>query len=99
MYGRYRPGSGTHSVLGREDASVPRNPDRRKNARSRKIRQTRRKIMGNLISFVNAFLSYIMLLLVIAVVGGAAITIGLTLAKKKSARTAQEEAAADSVNG
>lgn len=55
--------------------------------------------MGNLISFVNSFLSYIMLLLVIAVVGGVAIAIGLTLAKKKNAKAAQEGTAPDSVNG
>ena len=55
--------------------------------------------MGNLISFVNSFLSYIMLLLVIAVVGGAAIPNGLTLAKKKTAKATQEATATDSVNG
>lgn len=54
--------------------------------------------MENLISFLNSFLSYIMLLLVIAVVGGSAIAIGLTLAKKKNAKAVGEEAV-DSVNG
>ena len=55
--------------------------------------------MGNLISFVNSFLSYIMLLLVIAVVGGAAIAIGLTLSMKMNATACQEGTATDSVNG
>ncbi len=37
-----------------------------------------------LVSFINAFLSRFVVLLVIAVVGGVAITIGITMAKKKN---------------
>lgn len=46
--------------------------------------------MANLISFVNAFLSYLVLMVIILIVGGIAITIGLTLAKKKNAKKAVE---------
>lgn len=48
--------------------------------------------MNNLISFVNAFLSYFVLMVIILIVGGIAITIGLTLAKKKNAKAAVEAA-------
>lgn len=51
--------------------------------------------MDNLISFVNVFLSYFVLMLIILVVGGIAITIGLTLAKKKNAKAAVEDAAVE----
>lgn len=46
--------------------------------------------MTNLISFVNTFLSYLVLMVIILIVGGIAITIGLTLAKKKNAKNAVE---------
>lgn len=46
--------------------------------------------MANLISFVNAFLSYLVLMVIILIVGGIAIAIGLTLAKKKNAKNAVE---------
>lgn len=39
-----------------------------------------------MISFANAFLSYLMLFLVIAAVGGIAIAIGITMRKKKNNR-------------
>ncbi len=41
--------------------------------------------MENLIGFLNSFLSYIVLMVIILVVGGIAIAIGLTLRKKKNA--------------
>lgn len=53
--------------------------------------------MGNLISFVNAFLSYFVLMVIILVVGGIAIAIGLTLAKKKNAKAAVEAAGVETV--
>lgn len=43
------------------------------------------------ISFANAFLSYLLLFLIIAVLGGIAITIGITLRKKKNAKEVVEE--------
>ena len=51
--------------------------------------------MDNLISFVNTFLSYFVLMVIILVVGGIAIAIGLTLAKKKNAKAAVEAAAVE----
>lgn len=48
--------------------------------------------MDNLISFANVFLSYLVLMVIILIVGGIAITIGLTLAKKKNAKAAVEAA-------
>lgn len=47
--------------------------------------------MGNLIEFGRVFFSYGLLLLIIAVVGGAAIAIGITLAKKNNAKKAAGE--------
>lgn len=44
------------------------------------------------VSFLNAFLSYLLLFLIIAVLGGIAITIGITLRKKKNANNAEMEA-------
>lgn len=43
-----------------------------------------------LVNFVNAFLSYLVLLLIIVVVAGIATTIGITMAKKKNAGTVVE---------
>ncbi len=43
-----------------------------------------------MVSFVNSFLSYLMLLIVIVAVAGCAIAIGLFLRKKKDAGKAQE---------
>lgn len=42
--------------------------------------------MDNLINFVNTFLSYIVLLAIIVIVAGVALTIGITLAKRKNAK-------------
>ena len=42
--------------------------------------------MTNLINFVNTFLSYFVLLAIIVVVAGIALTIGITLAKRKNAK-------------
>ena len=42
--------------------------------------------MANLINFVNTFLSYFVLLAIIVVVAGIALTIGITLAKRKNAK-------------
>lgn len=42
--------------------------------------------MSNLINFVNTFLSYFVLLAIIVVVAGIALTIGITLAKRKNAK-------------
>lgn len=53
--------------------------------------------MDNLISFANVFLSYLVLMVIILVVGGIAITIGLTLAKKKNAKAAVEAATVETV--
>lgn len=49
--------------------------------------------MNNLISFVNTFLSYLVLMVIILIVGGIAIAIGLTMAKRKNAKKAVEAAA------
>ena len=38
-----------------------------------------------MINFVNSFLSYLMLLVIIAIIGAVAITLGITLRKKKNA--------------
>lgn len=46
--------------------------------------------MDNLVSFLNTFLSYAVLMVIILIVGGIAIAIGLTLAKKKNAKNAVE---------
>lgn len=43
-----------------------------------------------LVSFLNSFMSYLVLMIVIAAVAGAAIAIGITMAKKKSAQRAGE---------
>ena len=49
--------------------------------------------MDKLINFLNAFLSYGVLMLIILAVGAVAITIGLTLAKRKNAKAAAQTAA------
>lgn len=41
-----------------------------------------------MINLLNSFLSYFVLLLVIVVVAGVAITLGITLAKRKNAKNA-----------
>lgn len=43
------------------------------------------------VSFANAFLSYLLLFLIIVVLGGIAITIGITLRKRKNAKEAVQE--------
>lgn len=43
-----------------------------------------------MINFINTFLSYIVLALIIVAVAGAATAIGLTLAKKKNAKKAED---------
>ena len=50
----------------------------------------RRKIM---VSFVNALLSYLFVMLVIVVVAGAAVAVGIHLRKKKDKQIAGEEKA------
>ena len=46
--------------------------------------------MANLINFLNSFMSYLVLMLIIVVLAGIAIVIGTTVAKKKNAKTAEE---------
>ena len=46
-----------------------------------------------MVNFVNTFLSYILLMAVILVVGGIAVTIGITLRKRKNAQTATVDVA------
>lgn len=41
------------------------------------------------VSFLNSFLSYLVLLVIIAAVGAVAITLGITLRKKKNAAEAK----------
>lgn len=48
--------------------------------------------MTNLISFLNSFMSYIVLMLIIVVLAGIAIAIGTTMAKRKNAKTAAKTA-------
>lgn len=43
------------------------------------------------VSFLNSFLSYLMLLLIIVVLGGVAIALGITLRKKKNAQEPKVE--------
>lgn len=49
--------------------------------------------MNNFVEFGRMFLSYGVLMLIIAAVGGGAIAIGITMAKKKNAKAAAESAA------
>lgn len=51
--------------------------------------------MNNLILFLNSFLSYILLFLVIVVVAGIALFIGITMRKKSNAKEAGEAARAE----
>lgn len=51
--------------------------------------------MNNLILFLNSFLSYILLFLVIVVVAGIAMFIGITMRKKSNAKEAEEAARAE----
>lgn len=51
--------------------------------------------MENLIRFVNTFLSYIVLMLIILAVGGVGIAIGLLLRKRKNAALAAQTPAAE----
>ena len=44
-----------------------------------------------MVNFINSFLSYVVVLLVIAAVGAVAITLGITLRKKKNAKEAQTQ--------
>ena len=46
-----------------------------------------------MVSFVNAFLSYVLVMLVIVVVGGAAIALGIHLRKKKNNQLPAEQTA------
>ena len=45
--------------------------------------------MSNLIAFVNMFLSYLLVMAVIVVLGGIGIFIGITLRKRKNLQEAQ----------
>lgn len=45
-----------------------------------------------MISFVNSFLSYLLLMLVIVVLSGCAVALGLFLRKNKNAKMEQEQA-------
>lgn len=45
--------------------------------------------MNNLILFLNSFLSYILLFLVVVVVAGVAMFIGITMRKKSNAKEAE----------
>ncbi len=47
--------------------------------------------MENAVVFFNSFLSYIVLMVIILIVGGIAVTIGLTLAKRKNTKAAKTE--------
>ncbi|MCI9335982.1 MAG: hypothetical protein HFH93_00335 [Lachnospiraceae bacterium] len=47
-----------------------------------------RKYWIMLVSFLNSFMSYLMVMLVIVVVAGVATAVGITMAKKKSAKDA-----------
>lgn len=48
--------------------------------------------MDNAILFANSFLSYLLLLAIIAVIAGVAVFIGIRMRKKKNVKEAQEEA-------
>lgn len=48
--------------------------------------------MNNLILFLNSFLSYILLFLIVVVVAGIAMFIGITMRKKSNAKEAEEAA-------
>ncbi len=44
-----------------------------------------------LVSFLNSFMSYLVLMLIIVVVAGVAVAIGITMARKKNAETAADK--------
>lgn len=46
-----------------------------------------------MVSFINAFLSYLLLLFVIVILGAVAVTVGITLRKRKNAQMVCEEQA------
>lgn len=48
-----------------------------------------------MISFINTFLSYIVLLVIIVAVAGIALAIGITMAKRKNAKSAAGEMTAE----
>lgn len=52
-----------------------------------------------LVNFLNAFMSYAVLMLVIVVIAGVAVTIGITMAKKKENRAAAGESIPDGAPG
>lgn len=47
--------------------------------------------MQNLVLFINSFLSYFLLMVIIAVIAGAAIFIGVNARKRKNAQSKKEE--------
>jgi len=51
-------------------------------------RSEERKYGIMLVSFLNSFMSYLMVMLVIVVVAGVATAVGITMAKKKNAKDA-----------
>jgi uncharacterized protein (UPF0333 family) len=51
--------------------------------------------MNNLILFVNSFLSYILLFVIIVIVAGIAMSIGITMRKKSDAKAALEALSAE----
>lgn len=51
--------------------------------------------MNNLILFVNSFLSYILLFVIIVIVAGIAMSIGITMRKKADAKAALEALSAE----
>lgn len=51
--------------------------------------------MSNLTLFVNSFLSYLLLMAIIAVIAGAAIFIGIKARKKKDSKTEEAEKIAE----
>jgi uncharacterized protein (UPF0333 family) len=55
--------------------------------------------MENLILFLNSFLSYILLFVIIIVVAGIAMFIGITMRKKSDAKEAAEKAEATETEG
>lgn len=45
-----------------------------------------------MVSLINSFLSYLLLMAIIVIVGGAAITLGITLRKRKNLQEESEKA-------
>ena len=54
--------------------------------------------MSNLILFINAFLSYLLVFVVITILIVAAILVGIKMRKNKNAKEALEQADAEAVN-